>query len=109
MMQIWKTTSFIAWRDSELHKSSKVSQSRVSATRKSSQKVSNASTLYTHHSKGHEKSIWLRKPHSGFPRKRRAPQLRRSLSVLAKARLHQLWWTYRPNRSDACRTGGKKE
>src|ERR1700747_1780219 len=67
MMQIWKTTSFIAWRDSELNRSSKALQSRVSATRKSSQKVSNASTLYTHNSKGHEKVSSSESLHQASP------------------------------------------
>jgi hypothetical protein len=62
MMRIWKTISFIAWRDSGLNKSSKAWQSRASLITKSSQKASSASTLFTHNSKGHENVIWGCKP-----------------------------------------------
>src|ERR1700751_1313122 len=73
MMRIWKTISFIAWRDSGLNKSSKAWQSRASLITKSSQKASSASTLFTHNSKGHETSFRPERLHGVLPESGRHP------------------------------------
>src|SRR6266403_135009 len=75
----------------------------------SSQKASNALTHSTHNSKGDENAVKSRKRRRRSTRKRAASQLRRSLSVLAKTWIYQLWWTHWTNRGHACRIGREEE
>src|SRR6516162_1703468 len=104
-MQTSRTTSFIESKDLALNRYSRVGLSRAWVIKKSSRKASNASTLFTHNSKEHENAISPGKTPGDPSSERKPPQLRRSLSILAKAWLYQLWRPYRPNCDHAHRVG----